>query len=244
LTANRLTNSWFCQQEVHAVPLVLEEMTRFRDIVHDKLLFLVQMAGNGRRRKHRDDNERGLRTLLEEVSFQLYRIARTAERNRYKCADTRWDKSLHTLACTVSYLNGIAHLESNRRSEYLFADEQLVSTALYRSIIEGKSTAIVTRDSGINLLLRHCVDHCAKSSYPLCDALTMNPIRIFFVGDAQDVALQLDSSLYRPRPYEDIRNRHFIWRIAENTFSALPNDQPFQDPEPTRSPGRYIPSFS
>ncbi len=197
---------WFSEPRVHAVPNVVAEIARFRDILHYKVTMLNEFetarhrsSGKNRvvnRRKRKmngrfEERSGEAKSILEGICFDYVRIFKSAEKNafrpespdRFRCIG---EKVLHVAESTGCKVDNKALFGQRYTDcEDLHADEQIVAAALYRSLYEGKETAIVTPDSDLARILVNTYYDMRQDSRESAEvvsfAMSKYPIRLYFV---------------------------------------------------------------
>lgn len=200
-------NKWWAIPNIYAAPLVYREIERFYDILHEKLCNLVDRERRRVKRRKcireaESEETADKRALLEKLCMVYRERSRIAHRSIYKPSDAMsfdaFETTVRIIAehtgAKIDYSNRYERIE--RKSEDLHADEQLVALALFRSLKEHKTTAIVTPDSDIARLTADVVCSLESLDGSMSIAqLRVVPVRVYFFSKDDDrVKCTLDTS--------------------------------------------------
>jgi hypothetical protein len=217
----RRLQQWFSEENVHAVPKVIAEMARFRDILRNKVEALNRLdrLKAARMKEPEDECEKSLgeenRRLLNDVCFGYVNACRLAGKNHFVAGEPESFSLLEDAVVRAAALSRSKRDFNRRHGHYLaqpadlHADEQIAAAAIYRSVFEHEDCCIVSPDSDIPRIL---VDACKyieevelRGDRLASAALRKHPVRVYFVRSAEEdgnLRLQLDSSIalrsYRP----------------------------------------------
>ena len=195
---------------VYTTKKVVEEIGGFVDIITEKLVTLNRFENlrherkNNRRYDKYDDSQE--KKLLQELCFLYDQIYRLASHKVLKIENPKSFHGLEQIVLATGIFGGKKDftdrygMRTKKKAEDRHTDEELVATALYLSITEGKQSCIVTPDSDIKRLLlktkEYLTDKKTEDNEVYLKALTKNPVRVYFMKEGGSIKLAADTSQF------------------------------------------------
>ncbi|MDP4012750.1 MAG: hypothetical protein Q8R00_04065 [Candidatus Nanoarchaeia archaeon] len=192
--------NWVSSPKIHFVQRGVDELQRFAGIISHKLSSLndYEKGSNKSRTKSKRIKINGPervngKILMENLNLMYNNLLKVAKRSIYVPENEELFRTISNLVDVVAdNSNAIKDYSmrhryqdvSSRKAENLHADEQIVATAIYRSVI-GEPTAIVSGDSDIGRLLYHTVRLVTNLEMPnnaqFYDLFNQNPVFTYFI---------------------------------------------------------------
>jgi len=190
---------WIAHPRVNTVRGIVVERRQIRDILRDKLRNINENDSireeNGRMTD--DQRERGMtrKALFEELTFLYHHIARIAHKSQFRAENPEFMKSFEELIVDIANGTGAkrdfnVRIKKHDEPSFSKADEELVATALYRSLILREATNIVSADSDIYRILMATVMYGSLTSDQMRIRCIQNPVSVDFItrqGDFRPV---------------------------------------------------------
>lgn len=219
--------NWWLEPSVLTSEKITEEIKRYLDDIREKLKYLNEEERNRPKRykkknlKVHYDNTENIRKPLEEVALLYNQIYQIAKKSVFKPNDPIKFACLENIVLTIAENSKAKRNFSFRYNNFdskakdLHADEELVASALYSSIVDKEGVCIVTGDSDINRLLLSVHCHLIHSGMYdingyLLLALEENPIHIYFNTTWNALDYVLDTSKIRDSPPTNLS-----WELPE-----------------------------
>jgi hypothetical protein len=161
-----ISEAFFSHDSVHTVPRVAEEMAKIGAILKDKQTCLAKYEKKARSRdsntwrKVDDEQKSERRELFADLCWRFDKLARKAALVTYRPQDSAVFETLYSVALNVAALThakvdfGVRYGDPSRVENDIHADEELVATALYRTMVEREPCAIVSMDTDIIRITR------------------------------------------------------------------------------------------
>lgn len=202
-TAKRL----FLNPKIFTTEGVAYEIANHGKIVKDKLSWLRKREKlRSRKDKMRQDDYDYYTALransLADICFSLYRCYKEALKKSFCPADRKKYNEIEKIVMKIVNNSGIkrepssACWENNEMCEYP-ADEQLISSALYLSIIDNKNSAIISTDSDIPIILLKVKEYCSSENIrcgcKVLEKLCRNPIQPYLISKNNEVGIAVET---------------------------------------------------
>lgn len=160
----------------------------------------------------RDANEESIgERMLNEIYNFLNESYAQSRRSEFSPAQKQVYSFLEKIVLGVAEHTGVKIdygkvYNPNRKPkkvEDFHTDEQLVATALYLSVFEGKSGCILTRDSDIRRILFYTQSYLSyfdKTEYKeILDSIVKNRIRIYYGTEIRNAHIDYESPKFSPK---------------------------------------------
>ena len=185
--------SLFSMPKMHVPVKVYAEIKIFQDIICDKMAALNQLDKKSQERYHKSPNKKydALRQKRKEklcdLCFDYVNLCKVVKDSVFRPENPVVFSELERLVVDVAERCGskidFSHRYSSPKSKRddSHADEQLVAAALYRTLCDGQSTAILTPDSDIRRILIHTCRRLTGRHAGFPTILGRYPIKVYFV---------------------------------------------------------------
>lgn len=201
---------------VYTTPKVVEEIKAWEDTIGRAFVHLNNNKDIAGRNKEVSHTSRGIPKIQQNV-YSLYRLAQRLRKsaahaliNKAGSDSSEQDiKSIGYLALEMMVI-AVSDIEDSKndfsrryqawveRREDLRTDEQLVATALYIATVLKKPAAILTGDSDLWHIANDVLNAIACSkvpgAYTLLNAVSDNPVRIYFSNNVGRIDKKFDTS--------------------------------------------------
>lgn len=238
---------WYGQPNVFTVDGVAAELQRVYGIVHEKLTWLNSNDRmSNRRTDHGHAAKRSARmsssnseeggegnegkVLLESLTKAYFKVQKAALKRVVKRSDETAYKKLEGIVLEIAARTSAKLGREGRHLRYhaptdLYADEQLVASAIYLSAVEDKRCAIVSIDSDIYRLANDTLEYLRFSTVSgLNDFFRHSaspPVLVYHSIENGQARLYLGTSGFSPRGIE----RHVKPQVIEAIDSRLSNPE-------------------
>lgn len=199
---SELVTLW-SHKNTYSTPKVLTELNKLVVKLYCQFKYLKSEEKKEYLPRWKQDDYRELKSIMgrEEMHgvCSLYRkqLLGTAELSLYSPSDQEIFELLEHKVIEIGKENSVKRYSPKRNGKAdLHTDEQLVATALYHSLIEKSSSAIVSKDSDIQRLLvqtQICFNE-HSDFWRISRALKDNPVRVYFVIGKGKVECNVDTS--------------------------------------------------
>lgn len=189
--------SWWCQPQTFSTGKIVEEKERFNQILRRKLDYFRDKLGN--RNKE----------LRQRASIAMYghpypQICHSYETILHKAFASLYEPKEEDVFAALEHFVIEIGKETSAKKDFserhgdrrrgknkvdLHADEQVVASAIYSSVVEKTPCAIVTPDSDHQRLLAEVQKyvHQREDLGPMSKALLENPVQVYFVQSEETV---------------------------------------------------------
>jgi hypothetical protein len=183
----------FSMPNIRVPAKVFGEIKIFQDIVCEKMAKLNQLDRQSRERHHKAPNKKydamrqGKKDALCELCFDYVNLCRLVRDRVFRPEHPVIFSELEQLIVDVAERCGSKRDFSSRydsperKHGDSHADEQLVAAAIYRTLCDGESTAILTPDSDIPRLLADSFRRLTGRYSQFPTLLGRSPIKVYFV---------------------------------------------------------------
>ena len=203
------TMLWLQNPHVYTTSGVIDEMKTFRDILNGKLSWLrtYDARGSPSHNKPPQDNDADLETdekreLLEDVCKLYHQTVKLADKKEFKAQYQTEYGAVENIVAEITRHTGakidfeFRYKKYPKKYEDTHADEQLVAAAIYSSIIDNVSSAIVTADSDIERIFSNTWSYFKNSNAQgfenVLRLVEKNPIHIYFLLDIPEIGVKTD----------------------------------------------------
>ncbi len=192
---------WWNNERVYTVKSVEREFKKFVELCKNKLVYLNRHKRDPLSREYKREMQeefRYRRKVLEDICFDFSRIHKKIKRNVIDHGENEDYKNIKSLTKQVSASSLAKYNPENphevSEGENKYSDEELVATALYKSLFENQQVSIVTNDSDIMRIVHNTCNYLLKKDYDTGN-LSKYPVRCYFISNRdKDVRMNFDSS--------------------------------------------------
>lgn len=202
----------FKSNGTYTVPKVVQELTRFSDLLKhklDKLILFSNAYGKHKKRKGKENSEDYSeaelenKRLLSDISFRTMAITKKASRRIIAPQSPEIFRGILNLVNNVGKIPGVKknfnqryNQTDYRKNPDLHADEEIAAMSIYLSAIENTSNAIVTSDSDIQRLVCYSITRLEKMGRwsGVRDLIQDCPLRVYFMKPECDAVVPFDTS--------------------------------------------------
>ena len=226
-------NRFMCSPNVYTTPKVVEEVKAWEALARRALKRLDKNKDATGRSKHVSHTSQGINQIKQNVDAFYHSVRRLRESAANALigkssanSDYRQDyvNTLHYVAMEMMVIavSDIADSKNDFEKHYkawaegrydLHTDEQLVATALCVSVVLKKPVAILTGDSDIWHITGDVLNAVARAGVPgvytILNAVSENPVRIYFSGKDGQIEKKADTSglvMHMKTMAESLRN--------------------------------------
>jgi hypothetical protein len=202
-------NDLFYEENVFTTQKVVKELKTIKELVATKLSNINQtdkrVPKKVRRnytKESRNEHDKA-RHVLGDISYQYMQIHKNTRHSILHSNKQTIYAPLENLILSIGKLTTAKRDYSHRynikpsSTADNHADEELVTTALYQSLIEQESVSIITMDSDISRLMVKTVEYLTQFNHPKKDEIKFrlleNPLKVYYRGK-EGMQLTFDTS--------------------------------------------------